>query len=173
MERGCCWCSGGRGQAGCSMPIAQRTVCTKDYLDQKVHSADREKPCPQAARGPAVRRTLPGLLTLSSAGSLIWSSPLPSDETLASLLTPHPPCWECSSPRFSHCLLIPCCRSLLKCHLLSLSWPPHHPPRCFFSLAPSLDRFFAFLTGVGCPWTENPSTGFVCCLIPRVWTRLR
>ena len=131
LEGGCCWCSGGTGQAGCSMPIARRTVCTKDYLDQKVHSADREKPCPQAARGPAVRRTLPGLLTLSGAGSLVRSS-----------------------------------------HLLSLSWPPHHPPRCFFSLAPSLDCFFAFLTGVGCPWTENPSTGFVRCLIPRVWTWL-
>lgn len=88
LEGGCCWCSGGTGQAGCSMPIARRTVCTKDYLDQKVHSADREKPCPQAARGPAVRRTLPGLLTLSGAGSLVRSSPLPSDETAC--LPPHP-----------------------------------------------------------------------------------
>ena len=73
----------------------------KDYLDQKVHSANREKPCPQAARGPVVR-TLPGLLTLSGARSLVQFSPLASDET--SWLPPHPPCGSLCPPRL---LLLP------------------------------------------------------------------
>ena len=150
---GCCWCSGGTSQAGCSMPAARRTVHTKDYLTQKVHSADREKPCPQVARGPFVRRTLPGLLTFSGAGSLVQSSPLPSDETRL-LLIPHPPGGSlcparllllpparCSSPRCSHCLPLPCCRSLLREPFLATS----SQASCFFFLAPlPLDPFLPF-----------------------------
>lgn len=180
---GCCWCSGGTGQAGCSMPAACRTVHTKDCLAQKVHSADREKPCPQVARGPVVRRTLPGLLTLFGAGSLVQSSPLPSDETpVSSSPLTHPaalcapqgscscPLPGCSSPRCSHCLPLPCCRSLFREPFLATSSPS---PLLFLPGSLTTRSFFAFLTRVGCLWTENPSTGFVPCLIPRVWTRQR
>lgn len=150
----CCWCSGGTGQAGCSMPAARRTVHTKDYLAQKVHSADREKPCPQVARGPIVRRTSQACSRSPVQEAL--SSPAPSP-LMRPLSPPHPsPTLWLSVPRKAPAPA-PCPDALPRDVRIaypspaaglcseSLSWPPHHRAPCFFFLAPlPLDPFLPF-----------------------------
>lgn len=110
-------------------PAADRTAATQGTVDPKTNRAKAQKPCPKATRDPKLRSQLhsqpsPGPHHAHFCAGGPVQSACPSDETsYPSPLLPGTlfPGYLCRLPLTS-------CRSLLKGHLLSLSWLPHPFP---------------------------------------------